>query len=570
MFGFFKKKNDVKSSTSTSRDVEPIPSVASVEALLSKDIELTPPVNECDLEKSSPTNEELPKFEFTLDDVRLLAELNWKSNESAIMHYAQCGGFQDDVNFREFEEFHRIIHRSDPDTFTDKDKIRASQMFFTSNFRRTSNGFGSENVRIAELRALIKSGLLKPSDLQGVKIEEAAKVLFEIAKQKRDKDWNMLINCIDDKFDYLAPIFRRLQGTALTKYGEYDPTAELEEIDEFIETFFNKDDFDFFYTTKPTAELSNYIDNRLEILNASSTIDMPVDGLEFEYWCANALTKQGWNTQVSKASGDQGVDIIARRDGLSVAVQCKRYGQPIGNKAVQEIFAAKQFVGAKYACVIGTGGFTKSAKELAGATEVFLFEAEGGLQNFSERFGFSSIEINELKSIGTTNPNDDDEVCIESLRDLLGVEIHFEPAEEYLIPQLAKSYLLQVMAMSSELDTEHNNSVIEAISSPRPCTIKLLEPEWKLVLQMFLSSMMSEISSDTKASILGGSGEFSDAVVDAVAAYDECPPAYVALDISQIRYVMLKFSEILDQIDEPDFDDDDLEVWRFFQEMVGN
>jgi hypothetical protein len=297
---------------------------------------------------------------------------------------------------------------------------------------------------------------------------------------------------------------------------------------------------------------------------------MPEDGIEFEYWCANELKNQGWDTQVSKASGDQGIDIIAKRDGLSVAVQCKRYNQPIGNKAVQEIFAARQFVRAKHACVIGTGGFTKSAKELAGATEVFLFEAEGGLQNFSERFGFSSIEGNEFKSIGTTNPNDDDEVCIESLRDLLGVEIHFETAEEYLIPQLAKSYLLQVMAMSSDLDTELNNSVIEAISSPRPCTLKLLKPEWKLVLQMFLSSMMSEISSDTKASILGGSGEFSDAVVDAVGTYDECPPAYVALDISQIRDVMLKFSEVLDQIDEPDFDDDDLEVLQFFQEMAEN
>ena len=148
--------------------------------------------------------------------------------------------------------------------------------------------------------------------------------------------------------------------------------------------------------------------------------------------------------------------------------------------------------------------------------------------------------------------------------------MHFETAEEYLIPQLAKSYLLQVMAMSSDLDTEHNNSVIEAISSPRPCTLKLLQPEWKLVLQMFLSSMMSEISSDTKASILGGSGNFSDAVVDAVGTYDECPPAYVALDISQIRDVMLKFSEVLDQIDEPDFDDDDLEVLQFFQEMAEN
>jgi hypothetical protein len=406
MFGFFKKKIDTTNQATPPKDCEMIPTVTSVESFPSKDIEPTPPVIECNLEKSFPINKEMPRFVFTLDDVRLLAEVNWKSNESAMMHYAQCGGFSDDVSYRDFKEFHRIVFQSDPDTFTDKDKITASQMFFASNFRRTSNGFGSENVRIAELREAIKSGLLTPSTLQGIKIEQAAEVLFELVKKKRDKDWNMLISCIDEKFEYLAPIFRRLQGTALTKYGEYDSTAELQEIDEFIEASFEKDDFDFYYIAKPTAELSNYIDSRLAILNASSTIDMPEDGLEFEYWCASALTKQGWDTQVSKASGDQGIDIIARREGLSVAVQCKRYGQPIGNKAVQEVFAAKKFVGAKHACVIGTGGFTKSAKELAGAIEVFLFEAEGGLQNFSERFGFENLDATSLLNIDVSKQSD--------------------------------------------------------------------------------------------------------------------------------------------------------------------
>lgn len=449
MFGFFKKKSATNAETATAKDVEQIPSVNSVEVLLSKDIEPIPPVIECDLKNSSAVNEELLKFEFTLDDVRLLAEVNWKSNESAIIHYAQCGGFKHDAYFGDFEEFHRIIYHCDPDAFTDKDKIKASEKFFISNFRRTSNGFGSENVRIAELCAAIKSGLLKSSSLQNIKIEEAAELLFGLAKQKRDKDWNMLISYIDDKFDYLAPIFRRLQGTALTKYGEYDPTAELQEIDEFIDTFFKKDDFDFYHVTKPTVELLNYIERRLEILNASSTIDMPEDGVEFEYWCANELTKQGWVTQVSKASGDQGIDIIANRDGLSVAVQCKRYGQPIGNKAVQEIFTAKQFVGSKYACVIGTGGFTRSARELAGATGVVLLEAEAGLQNFSSLFGFDA-------SRNTNQPLDADE------DDDHAFEFNFD-ADNEAKKAIIKSFFSIISSMKHSLEDEDMPEIPEAL-----------------------------------------------------------------------------------------------------------
>jgi hypothetical protein len=92
---------------------------------------------------------------------------------------------------------------------------------------------------------------------------------------------------------------------------------------------------------------------------------------------------------------------MARREGLSVAIQCKRYSKPVGNKAVQEVFAAKQFASADHACVIGTGGFTRSARELAGATGVVLLEAEAGLQTFSSLFGFDPqmLEVNEAEDV---------------------------------------------------------------------------------------------------------------------------------------------------------------------------
>ena len=64
--------------------------------------------------------------------------------------------------------------------------------------------------------------------------------------------------------------------------------------------------------------------------------DESMGGVEYEHYCAEILRRSGWNATVSTASNDQGVDIFAKKNHLSVAIQCKKYSKPIGNKAVQD------------------------------------------------------------------------------------------------------------------------------------------------------------------------------------------------------------------------------------------
>lgn len=104
--------------------------------------------------------------------------------------------------------------------------------------------------------------------------------------------------------------------------------------------------------------------------------EIPLDGIEFEHWCATQLRKQGWVAQVSKASGDQGSDIIASKNDVTISIQCKRSSKPVGNKAVQEVVASKVHLGTDFACVIATGGFTKSASALSKSTGTALIIAE--------------------------------------------------------------------------------------------------------------------------------------------------------------------------------------------------
>jgi restriction system protein len=53
-------------------------------------------------------------------------------------------------------------------------------------------------------------------------------------------------------------------------------------------------------------------------------------------------------------------------------VQCKKYGSPVGNNAVQEAFAGVQYHGASVACVVSNARYTKAAEQLAATTGVHL------------------------------------------------------------------------------------------------------------------------------------------------------------------------------------------------------
>ena len=49
-----------------------------------------------------------------------------------------------------------------------------------------------------------------------------------------------------------------------------------------------------------------------------------MDGLQFEHRCAELLRYRGFHkVTVTKGSGDQGVDILAQKNGVKFGIQCK-------------------------------------------------------------------------------------------------------------------------------------------------------------------------------------------------------------------------------------------------------
>lgn len=127
-------------------------------------------------------------------------------------------------------------------------------------------------------------------------------------------------------------------------------------------------------------------------LSKEERIGLLVDGLggiEFEFFCAEMLKRTGYSdVYVTKSSGDQGADILAEKDGIKYAIQCKRYSSNLGNTPVQEVHAARTMYGCQIGAVLTNQYFTAGAKELANTTGVLLWDRDWLLAKASDIIAF--------------------------------------------------------------------------------------------------------------------------------------------------------------------------------------
>lgn len=102
-----------------------------------------------------------------------------------------------------------------------------------------------------------------------------------------------------------------------------------------------------------------------------------MDGHHFEKYCATVLQKNGFvNVSVTPGSGDQGVDVIAEKEGVRYAVQCKCYSSALGNTPVQEVCAGKSMYNCHVGVVMTNNYFTAGAKQLAEKNGILLWDRD--------------------------------------------------------------------------------------------------------------------------------------------------------------------------------------------------
>jgi restriction system protein len=120
------------------------------------------------------------------------------------------------------------------------------------------------------------------------------------------------------------------------------------------------------------ASIIEIIEEQIEEMDKDLEYDDDMDPYEYERFCAEQFKQNDWDAEATKGSSDQGVDVIATKDGITLVGQCKKFAKPVGNSAVQEVVAGMKYYGATKGVVIAPNGFTKSAKKLAEANQIPL------------------------------------------------------------------------------------------------------------------------------------------------------------------------------------------------------
>jgi len=99
-----------------------------------------------------------------------------------------------------------------------------------------------------------------------------------------------------------------------------------------------------------------------------------MSGQDFEYFLANLFQKMGYSTEITKHSGDQGIDVIAEKNGVKIGIQAKCYSRQVTNSAVQEVVAGLMYYKLDKGIVVTNHYFTESAIQLAQSNNIVLWD----------------------------------------------------------------------------------------------------------------------------------------------------------------------------------------------------
>ncbi len=98
----------------------------------------------------------------------------------------------------------------------------------------------------------------------------------------------------------------------------------------------------------------------------------PINHNAYRRECADALREAGWQARMSFPAGRLTADIMARRDGRLLTVQCRPSTRPLEAAVVQEALLVRRAHDAQVAAVVSNAGYTMAARTLAAASGVRL------------------------------------------------------------------------------------------------------------------------------------------------------------------------------------------------------
>jgi hypothetical protein len=102
-----------------------------------------------------------------------------------------------------------------------------------------------------------------------------------------------------------------------------------------------------------------------------------LSGKDFETELARLYKLAGYTVETTSVTGDEGADLLLRKDGQLTVVQCKRHSKPVGPATVRELHGTLLHFGGALGILAATGGFTDGARRHAHGKPIELLDLDG-------------------------------------------------------------------------------------------------------------------------------------------------------------------------------------------------
>ena len=221
--------------------------------------------------------------------------------------------------------------------------------------------------------------LYEDSKIQREKERQDEKKIKEKEKKQLIRNYMKEVNkIINDEFDTIRNAYLKLVST--NAFGKKNYENFRNELIDFVKEKPQLLKINDKLKTKHECEYvldfgDEFIDEIGDVIdkeNQKDNFTPDMSPRHYEIFCASQFKKFGWKAEATVGSGDQGVDVVAKKKGLILVAQCKKFSKPVPNKAVQEVVAGIKFYNADSGVVIAPNGFTKSAEKLAAANNIQL------------------------------------------------------------------------------------------------------------------------------------------------------------------------------------------------------
>lgn len=204
-----------------------------------------------------------------------------------------------------------------------------------------------------------------------------------------------------------------------------------------------------------------------------------LSGLDFENFMCEILNKIGFEAVVTKASGDNGADIIAKDNFKKYAIQCKRYTGRVGFDAVKEVHAAKDI----YNCDLGViltnaDDFTKEAIENSRKLNIKLWNRDKIKNMLAKAYEIDIYNLEKGKKIienENIDINDVADDCDEFLIEAIDLVIEIGSASASVIQ---RNFKVGYARAARIIDQMEERGVISGYQGSKPREVLITKKEW--------------------------------------------------------------------------------------------